>query len=426
MRYRFAVIGLGRVGRAMLELMIDSGHEPMWVVTSKASVAGLETFGAIPGEPGDVDVIFITVPDGKIGDVANDIAHKWGESTDGKIFFHMSGQLTSGILEPLSKFRGKIASLHPLQSIMDTSQAKKSLKQSYFSVEGDPAAVSVAKGIVQSLGGRVLEIRREDKPLYHAAAVIASNYLVTLLMNADSIFKKIGLGMEVLIPLVRGTLANVERYGSSALTGPIQRGDWETVKAHLKVLMEDFPGMADLYRTLGMYTARIAGRNWKLGFGAESKLVSNEHLRKIVSRLRDQGAKVVFTNGCFDILHMGHVTYLEKARSLGNILVVGINSDNSVRRLKGEGRPINDQEARAGILSHFSFVDYVTIFDDDTPYSLIELVRPDVLVKGGDWDIKDIVGGDIVRSYNGEVISLSYLEGFSTTAIMKRIAKHGK
>jgi len=421
MSYRFAVIGLGRVGSALLELMKDSGHVPKWVVTSKASISRPKTFGAIPDRPGDADVIFITVPDGKIGDIARDIALRWKEDLKGRVFSHMSGQLTSDVLGPISKHGGKVSSLHPLQSIMDTSQAKKSLKYSYFTVEGDPEAVSVARDIVQSFGARILEIKKEHKPLYHAAAVMVSNYLVTLLSNADDIFKEIGLSMEVLLPLVRGTIENVEKYGGSALTGPIQRGDWETVKAHLEMLTLSFPQMVDLYRTLGMYTARLAGRTWVLQQASESKMVQGKRLGKIASRLKGQGAKVVFTNGCFDVLHMGHVTYLEEAKSLGDILMVGVNSDDSVRRLKGEGRPINPQCARARILSHLSSVDYVTVFDDDTPYRLIELIRPDVLVKGGDWDPADIVGGDLVRSYNGEVVTLPFHKGFSTTAIIDKI-----
>ncbi len=131
--------------------------------------------------------------------------------------------------------------------------------------------------------------------------------------------------------------------------------------------------------------------------------------------------KVVFTNGCFDILHAGHVRYLAHARSLGDKLVVGLNSDASVRRLKGAERPIVGQEERREVLCALKAVDEVRIFDEDTPERLIERIRPDILVKGGDWPVEKIVGNEFVRSYGGEVRSLPFIEGNSTSAIMEKI-----
>jgi len=131
--------------------------------------------------------------------------------------------------------------------------------------------------------------------------------------------------------------------------------------------------------------------------------------------------KVVFTNGCFDILHRGHVEYLAKAADLGDILVVGLNTDASVRRLKGEGRPVNNQEARALVLASLSFVDAVVLFDDDTPYNLIKTLRPDVLVKGADYQPEEIVGYDIVTSYGGTVTTIPLVEGYSTTSFIERL-----
>ena len=128
--------------------------------------------------------------------------------------------------------------------------------------------------------------------------------------------------------------------------------------------------------------------------------------------------KVVFTNGCFDLLHIGHVRYLQEARAQGDVLVVGLNADASVRRLKGESRPIQCEEDRGEILSALSCVDFVTIFAEDTPYTLIQAVQPDVLVKGGDWAIEDIVGSDIVLAKGGEVKSLQFVKGRSTTNII--------
>lgn len=148
-----------------------------------------------------------------------------------------------------------------------------------------------------------------------------------------------------------------------------------------------------------------------------------------VEFVRASGRKVVFTNGVFDILHIGHVTYLEAACQLGDALVVGMNTDSSVRRLgKGPERPINPEQARAGVLSALRCVDAVVLFDEDTPYSLIEAIQPDVLVKGGDYDphVTDpgdkryIVGSDIVRANGGTVAVIPLVEGFSTTAILAK------
>ncbi|WP_291319279.1 D-glycero-beta-D-manno-heptose 1-phosphate adenylyltransferase [Desulfonatronospira sp.] len=132
--------------------------------------------------------------------------------------------------------------------------------------------------------------------------------------------------------------------------------------------------------------------------------------------------KIVFTNGCFDLLHAGHVDYLEKARSLGDLLVVGVNSDSSVRRIKpGLDRPVNAQADRARVLAGLGCVDQVIIFWEDTPYSLIEKVRPHILVKGGDWPVERIVGRDIVQGHGGEVRSIPLTPGYSTTGILDRV-----
>ena len=131
--------------------------------------------------------------------------------------------------------------------------------------------------------------------------------------------------------------------------------------------------------------------------------------------------KVVFTNGCFDILHTGHVTCLAKARQMGDLLVVGLNSDDSVRRLKGPERPINDEQSRALLLAALEAVDYVTIFEEDTPHDLICQVKPDILVKGGDYVLDNIVGADFVRQHGGQVCTIPLVEGFSTTSIIDHL-----
>ena len=133
--------------------------------------------------------------------------------------------------------------------------------------------------------------------------------------------------------------------------------------------------------------------------------------------------RVVFTNGCFDILHVGHVRYLKDARALGDILVVGLNSDASVKRLKGETRPVQDQNDRGEILSSLESVDYVVLFNEDTPQTLIEKVQPDVLVKGGDWPVEQIVGSKYVLARGGEVKSLPFHPGNSTSLLLERIQK---
>ena len=133
--------------------------------------------------------------------------------------------------------------------------------------------------------------------------------------------------------------------------------------------------------------------------------------------------KVVFTNGCFDILHKGHVTYLQKAKKLGDILVVGINSDASVRRLKGSNRPVNNEKDRAFVLASLSCVDRVILFTEDTPEKLIRKIRPDVLVKGGDWKKENVVGAPFVESYGGKVWLIPFVKGFSTTGLLAKIQK---
>jgi D-beta-D-heptose 7-phosphate kinase/D-beta-D-heptose 1-phosphate adenosyltransferase len=154
---------------------------------------------------------------------------------------------------------------------------------------------------------------------------------------------------------------------------------------------------------------------------AVDKIVSLEQLREIVSRLRAAGKQIVFTNGCFDLLHTGHVRYLQKARSEGDILIVAINSDRSVRKLKGRGRPILPELERAEILGALQCVDHVTIFEQDTPLQVIECLRPNVLVKGGDWKLDQIVGREVVEADGGRVISIAFEEGKSTTNILNHI-----
>ncbi len=139
---------------------------------------------------------------------------------------------------------------------------------------------------------------------------------------------------------------------------------------------------------------------------------------------KNQGKKIVFTNGCFDILHRGHVTYLAEARKLGDLLVIGVNADASVKRLKGPERPINNEKDRCFVLSQLKSVDFTEIFTEDTPLNLILEVKPKVLVKGGDWKIDQIVGGKEVQSMGGQVFSLNFVDGYSTTSLIEKIQHH--
>ncbi len=151
------------------------------------------------------------------------------------------------------------------------------------------------------------------------------------------------------------------------------------------------------------------------------KILSCDALVARLDEWRRSGKRIVFTNGCFDILHRGHVEYLAQAADCGDVLIVGLNADASVRRLKGEQRPVNDEAARALLLASLQFVDAVVLFDEDTPYELIKMVQPDVLVKGKDYKPEDIVGHDIVTAHGGSVVTVDLVEGYSTTSIINRM-----
>ncbi|ANN64712.1 D-glycero-beta-D-manno-heptose 1-phosphate adenylyltransferase [Brachyspira hyodysenteriae] len=147
------------------------------------------------------------------------------------------------------------------------------------------------------------------------------------------------------------------------------------------------------------------------------KLIERNNLDTVLNKYREENKKIVFTNGCFDILHRGHVEYLQKARELGDLLILGLNSDDSVKRLKGNDRPINNETDRAIVLAALECINYISIFDEDTPLELIKIVKPDILVKGGDYKIEDVVG----REYSKETVLIDFVDGYSTTNIIKKI-----
>lgn len=153
----------------------------------------------------------------------------------------------------------------------------------------------------------------------------------------------------------------------------------------------------------------------------DDKIKTRARLGKIIHRLKEHGKKIAFTNGCFDILHYGHVKYLEDAKAKADILVVGLNSDASIKRIKGASRPINRQADRARMLEALSAIDYITIFSEDTPLKLIQALKPDILIKGRDWSVRKIVGADFIRASGGSVVTVPYLKGYSTTGLIEKI-----
>lgn len=155
-----------------------------------------------------------------------------------------------------------------------------------------------------------------------------------------------------------------------------------------------------------------------------NKILDHKVLANRIAMWRFLNNKIVFTNGCFDILHRGHIEYLSQARDKGAVLIIGLNSDASVKRIKGDGRPVQDEMSRALVLASLRFVDAVVLFDEDTPYELIKLVKPDVLVKGADYTDETIVGADIVQANGGEVVVIPLVEGYSTSGILKVIDNH--
>lgn len=153
----------------------------------------------------------------------------------------------------------------------------------------------------------------------------------------------------------------------------------------------------------------------------KEKIKSSKELKNILSSLKDKNKRVVFTNGCFDLIHAGHVAYLEGAKGHGDILVVAVNSDSSVKRLKGAGRPIVGLNDRMKIVAALESVDFVTFFEEDDPFAIVKELNPDVIVKGADWKEDEIIGGSYVRGMGGKVATIPFLKGYSTTSIIKKI-----
>ena len=155
----------------------------------------------------------------------------------------------------------------------------------------------------------------------------------------------------------------------------------------------------------------------------KTKILTKEQLLPILHVLKFKGKKIVFSNGCFDILHRGHIEYLAKASSLGDCMIIGLNMDASVKKLKGPNRPVQDEISRSMVMASLHFVDYVILFDEETPYELIKFIKPDFLVKGSDYKEDDIVGADVVKQNGGKVTTIDLVDGYSTTSIIEKSKK---
>ena len=260
---KILIIGSGKVGNTFATALQTAGYEVK-------SIKGHQEFEA--GKPEELtrvaDIILITTPDSKIMDVTNYIASKKGFH-NGQTVIHMSGAYTSDLLLEAKNLGAVICSLHPLQSFADPSTTLGTLPDTVFSIEGEEGALCVAKRMISDLGARVFEIKKEIKPIYHAAACIAANYLVTIMKSSTDLLVAAGIprshSWDAIAPLVKGAVNNIETLGvSAALTGPISRGDVNTVNHHLESMYQQKGELIDLYCCLGKYTVDVALENGDL------------------------------------------------------------------------------------------------------------------------------------------------------------------
>lgn len=265
-----------------------------------------------------------------------------------------------------------------------------------------------------------MEVKNEDEAIHNAADNILKEYnLASLLVTRSE------KGMSYIAP------EGFQDIPTEAREVYDVSGAGDTVVATLAAaLAADIPTIDAIYlanKAAGIVVGKIGTSpilfkelQAELQIGKpDTKLIPVSQLADTVKQLRAQERRIVFTNGCFDILHKGHVFYLQKAKKLGDVLIVGLNSDCSIKRLKGESRPVNDEDARSAVLAALEAVDYVVVFTEDTPLNIIKTVAPDVLVKGGDYAIENIVG----REYAKETVTIPFVEGFSTTNTIKAISK---
>jgi predicted short-subunit dehydrogenase-like oxidoreductase (DUF2520 family) len=270
MKNKIAIIGAGVVGTAMGYLLRKKGYHIAGVGsrTLESAKKAVEFIGEgdasidLSSITKRADIIFITIPDSAIEGVCNKVASEGGFNSE-SIVFHMSGALSSKVLKSARNSGARIASIHPLQSLADVREAIKTLPGSYFCTEGDEEALSVAREIVTALDGKEITIETDKKPLYHAGASVASNFLVAIVRFALELFEVAGINPQdslgALMPLIKGTVANIETlHIPSALTGPISRGDTGVIEDHLRAISNQRPEMVKLYSELGRYTVKVA------------------------------------------------------------------------------------------------------------------------------------------------------------------------
>ena len=291
----FAIIGAGMVGTAIGFLLKKNGYKVV-AVYDKSSTAvkralpytGRKAFLNPQDAVQKADCILITTPDDSISSACADIAIS--PAIKGKFVFHMSGAGGLDLLEMAKKAGASVASIHPLQSFSSIDQAIENIPGSYFGVTADKKDLSPAKNIIRSLGGIPLVISPDQKPLYHAAACFASNYLVSLMNVVESIYQAAGIdekdARKAYLPLVYGSLKNIEKSGSiSSLTGPIARGDYGTIKKHITAIKKNLPQYFSLYSSLGLITVKVAQQKGTLNAGQAKRInailkgVKNEHAK---------------------------------------------------------------------------------------------------------------------------------------------------
>jgi predicted short-subunit dehydrogenase-like oxidoreductase (DUF2520 family) len=282
--YKFSIIGLGKVGTAIGYLLKKAGHKIVAIsdkstksLTNARRYTGGKTYLSPLQSIANADCILITTPDDFILPVCEDIAHS--KAIAGKFVFHMSGAGSLDLLQPAKKAGAFIASIHPVQSFSSIDNAIQCIPGSVFGITAEKKAEKQAKQIVVDLGGVPFFISARQKPLYHAAACLASNYLVTLLYAAESIYQSVGINKtnatRAYLPLVHGTLKNIEKSGSiQALTGPIARGDSGTVQKHIDAIKKTCPQFLPLYSALGLITNNIAQKKGTLN-SRQTKKISN-------------------------------------------------------------------------------------------------------------------------------------------------------
>lgn len=284
MKPSFAVIGAGRVGSALAILLKRAGY-PVAGIVSKTTASAKQLASAVAavgstrpsGIVENAELVFIATPDREIEGVASSLSQK-GLVHSGQIYIHTSGAASSDIMSAVKAAGAYAVSMHPLQSFANVVAALENLPGSYFAVEGDEKAHGVVKQLVADLGGISFAIKPTDKPLYHAAACIACNYLVALMHLSTGLFARFGVSgkdaFAALKPLVEGTINNISQVGPvRGLTGPIARGDVPTIEGHLNALDAEYPEVADIYRVLGAYTVQIAKELGDLDPQAEGALL---------------------------------------------------------------------------------------------------------------------------------------------------------